>query len=127
MRLKKVIDTLKEVLSAVLFFSIIIFPIIACILDTKNENKEIAKYGPQNYEIQIVEKYETLGSTFHIIGLQRSTEKEYHIIYTYRLTNRPNEKHNTYGEEDVRVPYKTYRKYHDGQTFNNSVNHIPMD
>ena len=74
------------------------------------------------YEITVVDKYETIGSTFHIIG-GRASEKEYHVIYTVKpLTE--NAKKNMYGdyEKDEKFQYKSYRKAEIGKKY---ITHYP--
>ena len=74
------------------------------------------------YEITVVDKYETIGSTFHIIG-GRASEKEYHVIYTVKpLTENAKEK--MYGdyEKDEKFQYKSYRKAEIGKKY---ITHYP--
>ena len=74
------------------------------------------------YEITVVDKYETIGSTFHIIG-GRASEKEYHVIYTVKpLTE--NAQKNMYGdyEKDEEFEYKSYRKAEIGKKY---ITHYP--
>ena len=74
------------------------------------------------YEITVVDKYETIGSTFHVVG-GRASEKEYHVIYTVKpLTE--NAKKNMYGdtEKDEEFEYKSYRKAEIGKKY---ITHYP--
>ena len=74
------------------------------------------------YEITVIDKYETIGSTFHVIG-GRASEKEYHVIYTIKpLTE--NAKKNMYGdtEKDEEFEYKSYRKAEIGKKY---ITHYP--
>ena len=89
--------------------------IAACIED--NQAKE--KYGEIKYEIVIKDKYDYLGSNFHLIG-GRATEQEYYVEYNYRLTNRPGREDNMKWyrrEEDVSA--SEYRKIKVGKTYFN--------
>ena len=64
------------------------------------------------YEILIVDKYEDIGSTWHLIG-GRASETEYHIVYKYC-----NRTKNTYWEDKTRTVNGTqYRKYNIGDRF----------
>jgi hypothetical protein len=63
--------------------------------------------------------YDDLGSNWHLIG-GRATEQEYHVIYKYRVTNRPGQENKWYISETT-VNGGRYRKLHVGQTlYNNS-------
>ena len=65
------------------------------------------------YEILIVDKYEDIGSTWHLIG-GRASETEYHIVYKYC-----NRTKNTSWEYKTRTVNGTkYRKYNIGDRFN---------
>lgn len=64
------------------------------------------------YEILIVDKYEDIGSTWHLIG-GRASETEYHIVYKYC-----NRTKNTYWKDKTRTVNGTkYRKYDIGDRF----------
>lgn len=90
--------------------------IAAIVLD----NRESKTYGEKTYEIVIDDKYENLGSTFHIIG-GRATETEYHLVYRYRLANRPKDKTASVWQEiDREVSYLTYREYNVGDRLTSS-------
>ena len=68
------------------------------------------------YEILILDKYEDIGSSYHLIG-GRSSETEYHIYYKYY-----NRTKNTYWEETTKiVDGTTYRKYKVGDRVNVKV------
>ncbi len=71
-----------------------IFGAVIGVISYNQEKKDNEQYGRINYEFKIVDKYETLGSHYHMVGGQRSSETEYHVIYHYRLTNRPSNKDN---------------------------------
>ena len=65
------------------------------------------------YEICILDKYEDIGSSWHLVG-GRSSETEYHIYYKYC-----NRTKNTRWEETTRtVDGTTYRKYKVGDRVN---------
>lgn len=68
------------------------------------------------YEIVILDKYEDIGSSWHIVG-GRASETEYHIVYKYR-----NKTKNTYWQENtLGVDGTRYRKYKIGDRF--TLNH----
>lgn len=84
----------------------------------KSQNdKASAEYESREYLIEIVDKYDHLGSSWHLIG-GRSTEQEYHIIYKATPLTEEAKKNFYYtGEHDEEVSYKTYRKYKVGDTY----------
>lgn len=80
-----------------------------------NENK---KYGDIQYEFVIVDKYDNIGSNWHLVG-GRASETEYHIVYKYRVANRPVDHYQYIGwvEMDREVSYSRYRKFNIGDRF----------
>ena len=109
-----------------LIVTFIVFFIIAVIDDYADKQKIEEEYGEVNYEFVITDKYETLGSNFHVLG-GRATETEYHVVYKYRITNRPNDKYNMRWceEKDEEVSYSNYRKLNVGYTFNQNEPFFP--
>jgi len=102
------------------FFSIVIMVILIgsligfCIW-ISNDSKN--SYENTWYEIEVIDKYDYLGSSFHIIG-GRATEQEYHIIYKVTpLTDEARKNYYGNGEEDDEVPYSIYRKVSIGKKF----------
>ncbi len=96
----------EGIIEVIVIIGLGILALIGGFIYEKHENKT---YGEKTYEIVIEDKYENLGSTFHIIG-GRATETEYHLIYRYRLTNRPKDKTaSVWRETDRKVSYMTYR------------------
>ena len=74
------------------------------------------KYGKPKYEFVITDKYDDLGSTWHLVG-GRSTEQKYHIVYRYRLTNRPDQDDNMkWYNDETTVSGTRYRNLKVGQT-----------
>ncbi len=64
------------------------------------------------YEILILDKYEDIGSSWHLVG-GRASETEYHIYYKYC-----NRTKNTYWKETTKTVDGTkYRKYNIGDRF----------
>ena len=85
---------------------------------TKSQiEKNRAEYESTVYLIEIVDKYDHLGSSWHLIG-GRATEQEYHIIYKATPLSEEAKKNFYYtGEHDDEVSYKTYRKYKVGDAY----------
>ena len=76
------------------------------------------------YQIEIVDKYDCIGSTWHLVG-GRAPEQEYHVIYKVTpLTPKADEEYYGDGEEDDEVSYAMYRKIYIGQKFNGTSNNI---
>ena len=79
--------------------------------------KAVTEYKSREYLIEIVDKYDHLGSSWHLIG-GRVTEQEYHIIYKVTPLTEEAKKNFYYsGEHDDEVSFKTYRKYKVGDTY----------
>ena len=69
------------------------------------------------YRIEVIDKYDCIGSTYHLIG-GRAPEQEYHVIYkVIPLTKNADKHYYGDGEEDDEVSYKTYRKIKVGDSF----------
>lgn len=83
------------------------------------------KYGKPKYEFVVTDMYEDLGSTWHLVG-GRATEQKYHVVYNYRVTNRPDLEDNMvwFGGEKA-VTSGRYRKLHVGQTLYGSSSLFP--
>ena len=78
------------------------------------------------YQIEVIDKYDCIGSSWHLVG-GRASEQEYHVIYKVTpLTPQADEEYNIYNnsEEDDEVPYTLYRKIHVGQKFNGTYYNI---
>lgn len=86
-------------------------------IDTSHKKKVEEELGKEIYEYVILEKYEPIGSNFHLIG-GRTSETEYHIVFKSRCTNRPDNKYKSNWEtHDEEVDYLTYRYYEKGKTY----------
>lgn len=110
-----------------LFYGIVSTVIIAVFIfyAISVERKENREYGEKNYEFRIVDKYETLGSSYHLIG-GRATETEYHIVYEMKCTNRPDDEFwSNWHEYDDEVNYKKYRKYEKGKVYKSKCSILP--
>ena len=104
------------------FFGVIIVGFICGIIHDENLKKQ---YGETRYEFVITDKYDDLGSNWHVVG-GRATEQEYHIVYKYRLTNRPDDERNMQWYIGQRtVDGGRYRELHVGQTLYNDSQIFP--
>lgn len=111
----------EDIVLLVFIFIGIIVGIVAC-NSMLHDNK---KYGEKTYEFVIEDKYETLGSNWHLVG-GRATETEYHIVYKTRLINRPNDEVSSrWMTQDKEVSYLTYKKYTVGQRFTDTYAWLP--
>lgn len=81
------------------------------------------EYQASLYEIEVINKYDCIGSSFHLIG-GRASEQEYHVVYKVKpLTETAKKRYYGTGEEDDEVSYKNYRKLNIGEKFTgHSVN-----
>ena len=76
------------------------------------------------YRIEVIDKYDCIGSTYHLIG-GRTSEQEYHVIYkVIPLTENADRHYYGNGEEDDEVSYKTYRKIKVGDSFKGHSDNI---
>ena len=106
----------------IVFMIAIIIGFICGIIHDRNTKKQ---YGEIRYEFVITDMYNDLGSNWHLIG-GRATEQEYHVIYKYRLTNRPaNEDNMKWYVREATVSGSRYRKLHVGQTLYNNSSIFP--
>lgn len=85
---------------------------------SKYEKERVQKtINSTEYRIEVIDKYDCIGSTYHLIG-GRAPEQEYHIIYkVIPLTENADKHYYGDGEEDDEVSYKTYRKIKVGDSF----------
>ena len=106
-------ENTRNNLSMIIVIMFICFPISFLIVngcEKYNKNHPL-KYD--TYEILILDKYEDIGSSWHLVG-GRASETEYHIYYKYC-----NRTKNTRWEETTRtVDGTTYRKYKIGDRVN---------
>lgn len=116
---------IEDILKVIFGIIIIVLALTGFIYGFVHDRSQDKKYGELKYEFVITDKYEDLGSTFHLIG-GRSTEQKYHIVYRYRLTNRPDDDNNMkwYGGE-VTVSGSRYRKLQIGQTLYDNTSFFP--
>lgn len=104
----------RETEEGILTLVVILTFIIGAVIGISSDRIKEKKYGPETYEIYVTDKYDMIGSTWHLIG-GRASESEFHIVYTYRCINRPDQK-GTY-REDRCVSYPTFKKYNVGQRY----------
>ena len=112
-------DKKFNVFSTILISILVLFFLCCIIINACDEVHIKKQYGETRYEFVITDMYDDLGSNWHLIG-GRATEQEYHVIYKYRVTNRPGQGNKWYISETT-VNGGRYRKLHVGQTlYNNS-------
>lgn len=116
---------IEDILKIVFGIIIIALTVGGCIYGFIHDRSQNKKYGELKYEFVITDKYEDLGSTWHLVG-GRATEQKYHIVYRYRLTNRPDREDNMkwYSNEKT-VSGSRYRNLQVGQTLYNSSSFFP--
>ena len=115
-------EEILQVIFGLIFIVLMLGGFIYGFVHDRSQNK---KYGELKYEFVITDKYDDLGSNWHLIG-GRATEQEYHIVYKYRLTNRPDREDNMkwYGRETT-VSGSRYRNLQIGQTLYNDNSLFP--
>ena len=105
-------DTI-EIIAYIFFTVAIVVGFVCSVIHDKRQDK---KYGKIQYEFVVTDKYEDIGSTFHLVG-GRASEQKYHVVYKYRLTNRPDNDNNMiWYEGETTVSGSTYRTLYVGQT-----------
>ena len=96
---------------------LIVVLIVGSIYGIVHDKRIDKKYGKIRYEFVITDMYDDLGSTWHLVG-GRATEQKYHVVYRYRLTNRPELDDNmVWRSSETTVSSSNYRKLYVGQTF----------
>ena len=108
----------ESLISVIVSFAIaiMVFPLFMQCEKSQRE-KARAEYESKVYLIEIVDKYDHLGSSWHLVG-GRATEQEYHIIYKATPLTEEAKKNFYYsGEHDDEVSFKTYHKYKVGDTY----------
>lgn len=112
----------EDVLKVIFGPIIIVLAVAGGIYGFVHDRSQNEKYGEVKYEFVITDKYDDLGSNWHLIG-GRATEQEYHIVYKYRLTNRPDREDNMkWYSSETTVSGSQYRELKVGQTiYNNQV------
>ena len=112
-------DFLK-VICIILPFAIVFTYFLNCWVEKNHKEHE----NNVKYQIEVVDKYDCIGSTWHLVG-GRASEQEYHVIYKVTpLTPEADKEYYGNGEEDDEVPYAMYRKIYVGQKFNGTCYNI---
>lgn len=110
----------EEILKAIFGIIIVALTLTGFIYGFVHDRSQDKKYGEPKYEFVITDKYEDLGSTWHLVG-GRATEQKYHIVYRYRVTNRPDRDDNMkWSERETTVSGSRYRELQIGQTLYNN-------
>lgn len=111
------------ILFNVLVIGLIVGGVISCCIDNKKEKQLEKELGAETYEIVIEDKYECLGSTWHLVG-GRATETEYHLVYKYRCVNRPNDEYlSKWHTDDNEVCHTTWQRYNVGDKIKTTNRH----
>ena len=106
----------KDILSTIGYIAFWVLVIGGLIFGIFMDCSYKKKYGDTRYELVIIDMYEDIGSTWHFIG-GRATEQKYHVVYKYRLTNRPNNSENMkWCKGETTVSGSRYRELRVGQT-----------
>lgn len=117
--------SMEDILKTIFAIVIVALTLVGFIHGFVHDCSQNKKYGEPKFEFVITDKYEDLGSTWHLIG-GRATEQEYHIVYRYRLTNRPDREDNMkWYSSETTVSGSRYRKLQIGQTLYNSHMFFP--
>jgi hypothetical protein len=115
-------EEIIQAIAAITFITLALAGFIYGFIHDRSQNK---KYGELKYEFVITDKYDDLGSNWHLIG-GRATEQEYHIVYKYRLTNRPDRDDNMkWYTSETTVSGSRYRKLQIGQTLYDNTSFFP--
>jgi hypothetical protein len=106
-----------DIFWTIVLLVIILIAAIGVPISCYNEHKTEEKYGPEKYEIVILDKWEDIGSTYHLIG-GRAPETEYHVQYKYRCINRPDDEYKSnWHDRDTEVKYPRYKEYKVGMRY----------
>ena len=115
----------EDILKTIAVITTIALAVVGFIYGFVHDRSQNKKYGEIKYEFVITDKYEDLGSTVHLIG-GRATEQKYHIIYKYRLTNRPDDEDNMkWYSSETTVSGSRYRNLQIGQTLYDDTPFFP--
>lgn len=122
MKNKKEKRNIKDTLSVIGYITLIVILLGGFIFSLVHEKYIDKKYGKTRYEFVITDKYDDIGSAWHLVG-GRASEQKYHIVYRYRLTNRPDQDDNMkWYKDETTVSGSRYRNLKVGQTlYGNSM------
>ena len=122
---QKTPHNMDELLKIIFGFIAIALALAGGIYGFLHDRSQNKKYGELKYEFVITDKYDDIGSTYHLIG-GRSTEQKYHIVYRYRVTNRPDDEDNMkWYRSEATVSGSRYRELRVGQTLYNNTLFFP--
>ena len=125
MKNKKEKRNIKDTLSVIGYLALIVILLGGFIFSLVHEKHIDKKYGKPRYEFVITDKYDDIGSTWHLVG-GRASEQKYHIVYRYRLTNRPDQDDNMkWYKDETTVSGSRYRNLKVGQTLYGSSMFFP--
>jgi len=114
-------NIIKYIMIVLIFILSVLFTYTLSYCADKNREEYVQT---TKYELTVIDKYETIGSNFHLIG-GRTSETEYHIIYNVKpLTENAKKNYYGSGEEDDEVDYKIYRKLNIGRKVVGTYNFI---
>jgi hypothetical protein len=114
-----------EIIKTILIIIGICIFVCGLIYTAYDDYKTKKEYGEIIYEFVITDKFDDLGSNWHLVG-GRATEQEYHIIYKYRLTNRPKLDDNmVWYSGETTVSGSRYRELYIGQTLYDNTSLFP--
>lgn len=114
---------ITEFIFGILFILLVIGCIIGGCIAACIDNKKEKELRAETYEIVIEDKYECLGSTWHLVG-GRATETEYHLVYKYRCVNRPNDEYlSKWHTDDDEVCHTTWQRYNVGDKIKTTNRH----
>ena len=122
---KKTPRSIEDILKTIAVITSIALALAGFIYGFVHDRSQNKKYGEIKYEFVITDKYDDLGSNWHLIG-GRATEQEYHIVYKYRLTNRPDDADNMkWYSSETTVSGSRYHKLQIGQTLYDDTPFFP--
>lgn len=115
----------EDILKTIAVITTIALTVVGFIYGFIHDRSQNKKYGEIKYEFVITDKYDDIGSNWHLIG-GRATEQEYHIVYKYRLTNRPDDEDNMkWYSSETTVSGSRYRNLQIGQTLYDDTPFFP--
>ena len=122
---QKTPHNIEDILKTIFWIIIVTLTVGGFVYGCVHDRSQNKKYGEPRYEFVITDKYEDIGSTWHLVG-GRATEQKYHIIYRYRLTNRPDRDNNMkWYNSETTVSGSQYRNLHIGQTLYDNTSLFP--
>lgn len=125
MKIKKENRNIKDTFEVILYAASIFLLLFGFIFSLVHDKRLDKKYGELRYEFIVTDKYDDIGSSWHLVG-GRASEQKYHVIYRYRLTNRPDQDNNMkWYKGETTVSGSVYRNLEVGQTLYGSSMFFP--